>query len=50
MSAPRAGLDGPSIPVRVEPVRLPDPAREPAEPEPERVDPVPAPDEEPVPA
>jgi hypothetical protein len=43
------GLDGPSIPVRVEPVQVPEPARE-TTPEPEReTAPATTPKEEPVP-
>lgn len=41
------GLDGPSIPVKVEPVTLPAPAREPSE---APAQPAPAPKKEPVPA
>jgi hypothetical protein len=44
------GLEGPSIPVRVEPIKLPAPAQTPT-PEPEReAPPVETPAEEPVPA
>ena len=49
-ASPFLGLPGPSIPVRVEPVTLPAPAREPSAPV-EAPEPVPAaPVEEPVPA
>jgi hypothetical protein len=46
------GLDGPSNPVRVEPVKLPEPARDPAPSEPveEPAAPTKTPAEDPVPA
>lgn len=50
MFDPRSDLDGPSIPVRVDPVRLPEPAQAPPVDEPTEVPPAERPVEEPVPS
>jgi hypothetical protein len=47
---PRSDLDGPSIPVRVDPIRLPEPAQAPVEEPAETTPPAERPVEEPVPS